>query len=217
MTAPVRRYLWFGVALFLAFLAVTVGVVTGWTQPLDDAWRSLMADAEVPWLVAVAKGFHVVGGVPVATATAIVIGVAFAVAKRWRLFWSWVAIVAGAQILSTVVKLLVDRSRPVDALVHESSASYPSGHAMVSGAAIGIGFAVLAGVVWPRRSRLFLGIGITYALLMALSRTYLRIHWLTDVTGGLLLGSAVVALVAGILAMRSNGGEPAVDAGSDRE
>jgi len=168
----------------------------GWVQPLDDAWRSLMADTEVPWLVAVAKGFHVVGGVPVALTTSIVIGVAFAVAKKWRLLWAWIAIVAGAQILSTFVKLLVDRPRPVDALVHEASAAYPSGHAMVSGAAIGIGLAVLAGFVWPRRSRLFLYIGIAYAVLMALSRTYLRVHWLTDVVGGLLFGSAVVAFVA---------------------
>jgi len=190
--------------MLAAFLAVTVGVVTGWVQPIDDWWRSLMADAEVTWLVAIAKGFHVIGGFLVATGTAVVVGVAFAAAKKWGMFLAWVAIVASAQILSTVVKLLVDRSRPVDALVHEASAAYPSGHAMVSGAAIGIGLAVLVGFVWPRRSRLFLGIGITYAVLMALSRTYLRAHWLTDVAGGLLLGTAVVVFVATAVMLRGN-------------
>lgn len=191
-----------GAGLFVTFLLLTVLVVAGWTQSVDDAWLSLMEELEVPWLLSVAELFHHIGSFPIALATSVLIAVAFIVAKKWSAFWAWFAIVAGAQVFSTVTKLLVDRPRPIDALVHESSASYPSGHAMVSGAAIGIGLAVIAGIIWPNRYRLFLGVGIAYAVVMAWSRTYLRVHWLTDVVGGLLFGTAIVCLVAAVVIQR---------------
>lgn len=191
------------------FLLLTAFVVTGWTQTLDDAWLDLMVANEIPRLVAVAEVFHYLGSVPIALATSVLIAVAFMVMRKWWAVAAWVTTVAGAQILSTMTKILVDRPRPVDGLVRESSASYPSGHAMVSGAAIAIGFAVIAGIIWPRRHRLFLGFGIAYAVVMAWSRTYLRAHWLTDVVGGLLFGTAIVLIVAAVVIQRRG------DAGDD--
>jgi membrane-associated phospholipid phosphatase len=190
--------------MFAAFLILTAFVIAGWTQSVDDAWLSLMEDLEVPWLLSVAELFHHLGSVPIALTTSLLVAVTFIVAKKWWAFWAWFAIVAGAQVFSTVTKLLVDRPRPVDALVHESSASYPSGHAMVAGAAIGIGLAVILGIIWPIRYRLFLGVGIAYAVVMAWSRTYLRVHWLTDVVGGLVFGTAIVCLVA-VVVIQSRG------------
>ena len=182
--------------MFVAFAVLTLFVVAGWTQSVDDAWLSLMEDLEVSWLLSVAELLHRLGSFEVALATSVLIAAAFLIARKWWAFWAWFAIVAGAQVFSTVTKLLVDRTRPVGALVHESSASYPSGHAMVSGAAMGIGLAVILGIIWPNRYRLFLGVGIAYAVVMAWSRTYLRVHWLADVVGGLLFGTAIVCLVA---------------------
>ena len=202
MSMSASRHLQIGTGLFAAFLLLTVFVVAGWTQSVDEAWLSLMKDLEVPWLLSMAELFHHLGSVPIALTASLLIAAAFIVAKKWWAFWAWFAIVAGAQVFSTVTKLLVDRPRPVDALVHESSASYPSGHAMVSGAAIGIGLAVIVGMIWPNRYRLFIGVGIAYAVVMAWSRTYLRVHWLTDVVGGLLFGTAIVCLVAVVVIQR---------------
>jgi len=209
------RYRFILSAVLLAFfIALTTAVVAGWTQGVDDAWFSLMEGVEVPWLVAIAEVFHYVGGFPFAFVVALGIGGLFIAMKKWWALGAWAAMVIGAQVLSIVTKQIVDRARPVDSIIHEASSSYPSGHAMVSGAAIGIGFAFLAGLIWYRRSRALLWVGIVFALLMALSRTYLRVHWLTDVTGGLLFGSAIVAFVAGMLSMRSDGDESDPDAAS---
>ena len=202
MAAISNRNFQIGVGLLATFLFLTLSVVAGWTQSLDDAWLSLMEDLEVSWLMSVAELFHHLGSVPIALATSVLVAVAFVVAKRWWAFWAWFAIVAGAQVFSTITKLLVDRPRPIDALVHESSASYPSGHAMVSGAAIGIGLAVIVGIIWPSRHRLFLGMGIAYAVAMAWSRTYVRVHWFTDVVAGLIFGTAIVLVVAGVVIQR---------------
>jgi undecaprenyl-diphosphatase len=202
MAATTERKTRVGAGLFVAFLFLTVFVVAGWTQTLDDAWRDLMVANEIPWLVSAAEVFHHLGAFPIALATTVLVAVALVAMRIWWAVAAWVAMVAGAQVLSTITKLLVDRPRPVDALVFESSAAYPSGHAMVSGAAIGIGFAVIAGIIWPRRHRLFLSLGVGYAVVMAWGRTYLRAHWVTDVVGGLLFGTAVVFIVAAVVIQR---------------
>lgn len=191
---------------FVSFGALTALVLANWTQPLDDAWNTAMADAETAWLVGVAEIFHRIGAVPIALPAAVMIAVFFLVMRRWWLAGTWVAMVVGAQILSSVTKVVVGRDRPLDALVHESSTAYPSGHAAVSGAAMAIGLAFLFGILWPNRHRLFFSAGIVYAVAMAWSRTYLRVHWLTDVVGGLVLGAAVVLAVASFTVTRSDPG-----------
>lgn len=188
--------------LVALFLILTVLVVAGWTQGVDESWNSAMADAEVPWLIDVAELLHQLGGIPIASLTVTAVGLAFLVMQRWWFAGAWLAIVGLTQVLTTIMKVTVGRDRPMDALVHESSAAYPSGHASVSGAAVAIGLAVLFGFLWPNRFRLFLLVGIAYAIAMAWSRTYLHAHWLTDVVGGLLLGTAVVCLVAFTMADR---------------
>ncbi len=190
--------------LFVSFVALTALVLGTLTRSVDDAWNAAMADAEMAWLVGTAEIFHRTGAVPIALLVAVIVAVVFLVMRRWWLAGAWVAMVGGTQILSTVTKVLVGRDRPLDALVHESSAAYPSGHAAVSGAAMAIGLAILLGILWPNRYRLFLSAGIVYALAMAWSRTYLRVHWLTDVVGGLVLGTAVVLVVASVTVPRTD-------------
>lgn len=189
--------------LFGSFGFLTVLVVGGRTQALDEAWNTAMANAEMAWLVDVAEVFNRIGSVPIAFATAVIVALFFLAIRRWWIAGAWVVMVGSSQILSSVTKVLVGRDRPLDALVHESSAAYPSGHAMVAGAAMAIGLAVLLGFLWPNRYRVFVSVGVVYAVAMAWSRTYLRVHWLTDVVGGLILGAAVVVVVAWAVATRA--------------
>ena len=43
-------------------------------------------------------------------------------------------------------------------------------------------------------------VGTVYVVLMAISRTAVHAHWLTDTIGGALIGVGVVLIVAGIFA-----------------
>ena len=197
--------------LFGLFLVLTVVVSADWTQGFDDSVADVMRDAEVSWLVSVAEVFHYIGRIPLVFVM-VAAGLAVLVfAKQLRAAYIWLGIVAVAAVLSELTKELVGRDRPFDALVDEHSFSYPSGHSMVTAAAIGLGLAVVASMLWPHRRRLFVWLGGVFAVLMALSRVYLRAHWLTDVIAGVLFGSAIVAAATAIwLHQRSRDEEPTI-------
>lgn len=185
-------------AMLGIFAVLAILVSAGLTQGLDDAWNFTMTDSEMPRLVSVANFFAWFGAFPIGLVTAVGVGVAFLAARNNWAALTWIVMAATAQLLSTLSKVLVDRARPPNGLAAEASASFPSGHSMVSGAAMGIGLAIIAGRLWPERNRLFLIMGTGYAVTMALSRNYLRVHWLTDIVGGLAFGTAVALGVCAI-------------------
>ena len=96
------------------------------------------------------------------------------------------ALVLDVIVCNGILKPLVGRVRPcvvhpaVELLVHcPTDASFPSGHTASSFAAVG--------ALRASGSRLWLP-GLALAVLIAFSRLYLYVHWLTDVLFGALLG-----------------------------
>ena len=114
-------------------------------------------------------------------------------AKQRTLLVAWVLSYVGGTILDFVVKDVVRRPRPEFAarFLHYNSWSFPSGHSMGSL----IGFAMLAYTiirVKPVKSRAAqIGIwagAFTMVVLVGYSRTYLAVHYLSDVVAGYTLG-----------------------------
>jgi undecaprenyl-diphosphatase len=100
-----------------------------------------------------------------------------------------VAAIVSAELLTGPVKAWVGRPRPPGSLIETSGASYPSGHAI---AAAVTAFALVVILLPAGRNRLrAIGLASAFAAAMALSRTYVSAHWLTDVVGGVLLGVGV--------------------------
>jgi membrane-associated phospholipid phosphatase len=113
---------------------------------------------------------------------------------------------AGAQVLSTGMKLGFQRDRPFfpDPLSTESTYSFPSGHSLVSLAVYGSIALVLAKRLPTRGQRLLLFVG-TGVLVLAIgfSRLYLGVHFLSDVLAGYAAGTAWLALLYLALEARS--------------
>ena len=132
--------------------------------------------------------------------------------------------IAGGAILNTLLKYGFVRERPdvVPHLVEVSSASFPSGHAMNSAMVYLTLAALLARAERSWRVRLFLMAGaILVTLLVGFSRSYLGVHWPTDVMAGWSVGAAwacLSSLVALQLqrAQTIEGSEPA-DAPSEED
>jgi membrane-associated phospholipid phosphatase len=104
---------------------------------------------------------------------------------------------AGAQLLSSGMKLAFERERPVfpDPLATESTYSFPSGHALVSLAVYGaLALLVAPRLSLARRIGLFGAVAIL-VLAIGFSRLYLGVHYLTDVLAGYAVGVGWLSLL----------------------
>jgi undecaprenyl-diphosphatase len=121
----------------------------------------------------------------------------------------------GALVLSQSLKQLVDRARPVfDVPVATAlGPSYPSGHAIGST----VFWTTTAVLLMPhvRRPRLLLLGAVLVAVLVSASRVLLGVHFLSDVSGGLLLGLGWAGICTAVfVAERAERGRP-VDADTE--
>lgn len=105
--------------------------------------------------------------------------------------------IGGGSLLSTLLKLGFDRPRPdlVPHAVKVYTASFPSGHAMLSAVTYLTLGALLARVHEQRSIKLFvLGTAVALTAVIGLSRVYLGVHWPSDVLAGWCVGAAWAAL-----------------------
>lgn len=99
-----------------------------------------------------------------------------------------------ALVTAGVIKILKEyfmRSRPLNALVVETTSSMPSGHATF---AI-VFFGMLMYLFMNKKTKLkWITASIIAVGVIIFSRLYLRVHWFTDVLGGLVLGSIILTI-----------------------
>jgi membrane-associated phospholipid phosphatase len=158
-------------------------------QTVDDAvWRFAgQIESKPATAVAVALSWLGSGLVnwPLRAAAALLLA--------WRRHWLRLAAFALAVVTSELcigpVKAAFDRPRPPGSLIATSAASFPSGHAIAS-AVTAVGLVLLLAPPGKQRWRWEVR-AVVFAVVMALSRVYLRAHWLSDVVAGGLLGAAL--------------------------
>jgi membrane-associated phospholipid phosphatase len=175
-----------GLAIVLvAGLAISAA---GRPLELDQLIHGFFATHRSGWADTSAAVLNVVGNTLSSAILAAVLVVVFLVARRWR-----TAAVVGLSLVlastaSSLVKALFLRARPDDALLDLASGAFPSGHVAMAAA-----LAVALALAFPHWWSWALAGG--WVLVMAIGRTYLLVHWLSDVVGGAVLGASVALLV----------------------
>ena len=165
---------------------------------LDQEWLDELVDERGPWwdvpaLLLDWLGGHIVGIVVVPVVMVIWL---LALRRPWAAVYSLAAAVVSEGIVQ-LLKALFERARPELMLVASDEGSFPSGH-VANAATIAVVVALVFGLGPYRQWWVWL-VAPAYVVAMALSRTYLGVHWLTDTIGGALVGIGVaVALWAPI-------------------
>ena len=176
----------------------------------DEAFR--IADAlYMPVVDDILSVLTHIGSLPV-TLTATVLTAGWAIRTR-NARREGLALIAAYAVTFAVVhigKAATDRPRPSNPHATAEGMAYPSGHSAYAVALVACAVVLARGGHNLATRFALVTIAIALAVGIAASRVYLRVHYLSDVIGGLAIGTAIfasagiVALVVGEL--RQNGG-----------
>lgn len=164
-------------------------VLTG-LRDLADPSRPLGPD----WLRATFTEITHLGGTVALTLTTLAVVGLLLFERKYPAATLVAFAVVGGTLLSSLLKLGIDRPRPglVPHLVEVTSPSFPSGHAMLSAVVYLTLGALLARFEFARPvTRLYvMAVAVTMTLLIGFSRVFLGVHWPSDVLAGWCLGAA---------------------------
>lgn len=213
--------------LVFGFIVLAQEVFEGETRGFDEGLLLALRTPGDParpigpgWLPEVMRDITALGGTAVLTLIVAGLSGFLAITGRRRTALLVLGAVLSGVLVSTLFKHGFARPRP-DLVPHGTrvtSASFPSGHAMMSALVYLTLGAMLAGTETTRRARVYvLACTSALALVIGVSRVYLGVHWPTDVIAGWTLG-ALWAIGASLVlhhAQTSGQVEPLASAGDD--
>lgn len=197
-----------GLELTTLLAALSVGVfvvIAYWSvisgdpgpTPGDHSAYDLANQLRTGWLDQAAKVVTHLGSLVVVYPIGAIAAIALALRRRWIEVWVLVVGMILIFLLVHGIKTWTDRPRPPDPLTSASRSSFPSGHAAYSTLylwlAVTVALRLVPGIT--RRS-LVIAAGIALAAIVGLTRVYLRVHWLSDVTSGWAVGLSCFSAVA---------------------
>jgi undecaprenyl-diphosphatase len=188
-----------------AFAAVAETMSEGESHSIDRRIVFALRDASDPsdpigpaWFEEIARDVTGLGGITVLGMASLAVIIYVLLRRAYKSAVVIAIAVVGAQLASSLLKLGFDRQRPelVPHLTEVYTASFPSGHAMVS-TAVYLTFATQLASL--HRDIVIRGYLIATALalvtVIGASRVYLGVHWPTDVLAGWAAGGAWALVV----------------------
>ena len=118
--------------------------------------------------------------------------------RKWSYIRSLLVFVVGGELFVWIIKNIIDRPRPplTEALVTETSYSFPSGHSFIAVAFYGlIVFFLFDSLKKKSLKAIGLILGIILVILIGTSRIYLGAHWPSDVLASYTSGLAWLTII----------------------
>jgi undecaprenyl-diphosphatase len=197
-TLPRRTLIAVGAALILAACGLGAWIYVRGEAPfvIDVWWNELLAAWASPVVLGFSLAMNWLGGgwfgilaVPIGVAIVLLV-----VRRPWAAVFFVTSLAASAGAVQ-ILKHTFGRARPEDIQVVSDYGSYPSGH-VANAATISVALILIFPRVWVVVA------GTAWVVLMALSRTYLHAHWLSDTLGGAMVGAGAAMLMAAVFAAR---------------
>lgn len=185
--------------LLLAFLSIADEVLEGETEAFDNAILMVFRDPGnvdqvigPSWVHEMVRDITALGSFSLLGL--VVVGVcAYLVMVRLKAAALLLIVsVLGGTLLSTFLKMGYNRPRPdLTAMSEQFTASFPSGHAMLSAVTFLTIGAILARLAPRRNLKIFAIAGaVLLTLMVGFSRLYMGVHYPSDIVAGWCLGAA---------------------------
>lgn len=185
--------------LVLAFLHIADEMVEGDMEVVDNAILMLFRDpADInqvigpSWLHEMVRDITSLGSFAILGIIVVAVCSYLLLARMRREALLIVCSVLGGTLLSTVLKMSYNRPRPdLTAMSQQFTASFPSGHAMLSAVTFLTLGALLARLAPTRPLQVFaIGTAVVLTLLVGVSRIFMGVHYPSDVLAGWCVGAA---------------------------
>ena len=207
--------------LTLAFLQIADEMLEGEMEQFDNSILMLFRDPTnvdqvigPAWVHEMVRDITALGSFSLLGLVVLGVCVYLVMARMQAAAVLVVTSVLGGTILSTVLKMSYNRPRPdLSAMSEQFTASFPSGHAMLSAVTFLTLGAVLAHLAPTRALRVFaFSLAMFLTVIVGSSRIFMGVHYPSDVLAGWCLGAAWALLcstVAMLLQRRGAVGRPA--------
>ncbi|MGE4064175.1 MAG: phosphatase PAP2 family protein [Rhodospirillaceae bacterium] len=181
----------------LLFIEISDEVLERESDQFDRAVLQWLRPSDPPrWVLEVVRDVTALGSTVVLVLWIAVTALFLALNKKFRACTFVVAAAGTGILVSSILKAAIGRQRP-DVFAHDLyvvTASFPSGHAMMSAVVYLTLGALIAEVLRPPLQRLYVMLTAAFlAFVVGLSRLYLGVHWPTDVLAGWAAGAAWAA------------------------
>lgn len=158
-------------------------------RQLDISTINFIEQIRTPFLTVFFKAVTYLGEWSFVLGVLVLISLFFIIKKRFRYDLILWPITIGGLGTAFVLKEIFHRDRPINALVAETSSSFPSAHAVISVAFYAFIFYLLAKNTKSGFSKfLLISAMLIIPLLLGFSRLYLGVHYLSDVLAGYAIG-----------------------------
>lgn len=194
--------------VLIAVLAIVLGawvffeladeVTAGHTREVDEWVIRAMRNPDNPadpvgpaWLEEAVRDITALGSVAVLTLVTIATAGFVAIRRQYHALGLLLGAIIGGMLLNVLLKDFFDRPRPelVPPLLRVQSASFPSGHSLLSAVVYLTLGALLARLVASLKLKIYILVtALVFAFLVGLSRIYLGVHYPTDVLAGWTVG-----------------------------
>jgi undecaprenyl-diphosphatase len=176
-------------------------IVAGDTGPtaVDQAALDFGDEIRIGWLDDLAKAVTFLGSISFVLPLAAISALGLGLMRRWTELWVLVAGMLVIVVMTDAIKEWTDRPRPPDGLLDSGNASFPSAHASYSTIytwlAVTVAVRIDPGIT---RRTLIIVAGLVLTAIVGLTRAYLRVHWLSDVSAGWALGFTAFSAAAAV-------------------
>ena len=187
-----KIFLWISLLLFMVLSLV---FEQPFVEKYDIAVILFFEGIRTEFLNSLFYLFTEVGSIKILLPVAIVVSLLLVVKKQYREAFFVMLAFWEARWINHLLKELFERERPsFNSLIEAGSYSFPSGHAMNSTVFLGFLFYLFIHILQlgKRYSLMWLLTVIATVILIAISRVYLGVHYLTDIIAGGCAGLVVL-------------------------